>query len=84
MLDRAVFSATERTTYAYDALGRQEAVTDQSHTPGGGESTWQTVTSTHYTYDPITGQAGWYDVRVRIYPAEPGTARTSYKSRETA
>ena len=21
--------------------------------------------------DPITGQAGWYDVRVRIYPAEP-------------
>ena len=20
--------------------------------------------------DPITGQAGWYDVRVRIYPAE--------------
>ncbi len=22
--------------------------------------------------DPITGQAGWYDVHVRIYPAEPG------------
>ena len=22
--------------------------------------------------DPVTGQAGWYDVRVRIYPAEPG------------
>ncbi len=22
--------------------------------------------------DPITGQAGWYDVRVRIYPAEEG------------
>ncbi|MBL8327584.1 MAG: molybdopterin oxidoreductase family protein, partial [Rubrivivax sp.] len=22
--------------------------------------------------DPITGQAGWYDVRVRIYPAEDG------------
>ena len=21
--------------------------------------------------DPITGQAGWYDVRVRIRPAEP-------------
>ena len=21
--------------------------------------------------DPITGQAAWYDVRVRIYPAEP-------------
>ena len=21
--------------------------------------------------DPITGQAGWYDVRVRIYAAEP-------------
>jgi hypothetical protein len=20
--------------------------------------------------DPVTGQAGWYDVRVRIYPAE--------------
>ena len=24
--------------------------------------------------DPITGQAGWYDVRVRIRPAEPGEA----------
>jgi anaerobic selenocysteine-containing dehydrogenase len=23
--------------------------------------------------DPITGQAGWYDVRVRIYPAEEAT-----------
>jgi anaerobic selenocysteine-containing dehydrogenase len=22
--------------------------------------------------DPVTGQAGWYDVRVRIYPAGPG------------
>jgi len=22
--------------------------------------------------DPITGQAAWYDVRVRIYPADPG------------
>jgi sulfite dehydrogenase (quinone) subunit SoeA len=22
--------------------------------------------------DPVTGQAGWYDVRVRIRPAEPG------------
>ncbi|MDE1950268.1 MAG: hypothetical protein KGI35_16725, partial [Burkholderiales bacterium] len=22
--------------------------------------------------DPITGQAGWYDVRVRIYPAAAG------------
>jgi anaerobic selenocysteine-containing dehydrogenase len=21
--------------------------------------------------DPVTGQAGWYDVRVRLYPAEP-------------
>ena len=21
--------------------------------------------------DPVTGQAGWYDVRVRIYPAAP-------------
>ena len=22
--------------------------------------------------DPVTGQAGWYDVQVRIYPTEPG------------
>jgi hypothetical protein len=28
--------------------------------------------------DPVTGQAGWYDVRVRIYPAEPGEAEESY------
>jgi anaerobic selenocysteine-containing dehydrogenase len=28
--------------------------------------------------DPVTGQAGWYDVRVRIYPAAAGEARTSW------
>ena len=28
--------------------------------------------------DPITGQAGWYDVRVRIRPCEPGEAGTSW------
>jgi hypothetical protein len=22
--------------------------------------------------DPVTGQAGWYDVRIKIYPAEAG------------
>jgi hypothetical protein len=26
--------------------------------------------------DPITGQAGWYDVRVRIYPAEADASTT--------
>jgi sulfite dehydrogenase (quinone) subunit SoeA len=28
--------------------------------------------------DPVTGQAGWYDVRVRIRPADPGEAEESY------
>jgi len=28
--------------------------------------------------DPVTGQAGWYDVRVRIRPAEPGEAEESF------
>jgi anaerobic selenocysteine-containing dehydrogenase len=28
--------------------------------------------------DPITGQAGWYDVRVRIRPAEPDEARETF------
>ena len=28
--------------------------------------------------DPITGQAGWYDVHVRIYPAEPGEPAITY------
>ena len=28
--------------------------------------------------DPITGQAGWYDVRVRIRPAEPGEPQESF------
>nr|WP_145552149.1 molybdopterin oxidoreductase family protein [Variovorax boronicumulans] len=28
--------------------------------------------------DPITGQAGWYDVRVRIRPAEPDEPQESY------
>ena len=27
--------------------------------------------------DPITGQAAWYDVRVRIYPAAAGEAEES-------
>jgi anaerobic selenocysteine-containing dehydrogenase len=33
--------------------------------------------------DPITGQAGWYDVRVRIYPAEAGEPQESYPQFET-
>ena len=28
--------------------------------------------------DPITGQAGWYDVRVRIRPALPDEAAESF------
>jgi anaerobic selenocysteine-containing dehydrogenase len=28
--------------------------------------------------DPITGQAAWYDVRVRIYPAQPGEPEESW------
>jgi anaerobic selenocysteine-containing dehydrogenase len=28
--------------------------------------------------DPITGQAGWYDVRVRIRPAEPDEAQETF------
>ena len=28
--------------------------------------------------DPITGQAGWYDVRVRIRKAEPGEPEQSF------
>jgi anaerobic selenocysteine-containing dehydrogenase len=28
--------------------------------------------------DPVTGQAGWYDVRVRIRPAEPGEAAETF------
>jgi hypothetical protein len=28
--------------------------------------------------DPITGQAGWYDVRVRIRPADPGEPAQSW------
>jgi hypothetical protein len=28
--------------------------------------------------DPITGQAGWYDVRVRIRPAEPEEPEESF------
>jgi anaerobic selenocysteine-containing dehydrogenase len=28
--------------------------------------------------DPVTGQAGWYDVRVRIYPAQPDEPKTTW------
>jgi len=34
--------------------------------------------STVSNSDPITGQAGWYDVRVRIYKAEPGEPEESW------
>jgi sulfite dehydrogenase (quinone) subunit SoeA len=27
--------------------------------------------------DPVTGQAGWYDVRVRLRPAEPEAEEAS-------
>ena len=30
--------------------------------------------------DPITGQAAWYDVRVRIYPAAPASRRRARRS----
>ena len=28
--------------------------------------------------DPVTGQAGWYDVRVRLRPADPGEAEETF------
>ena len=34
--------------------------------------------------DPVTGQAGWYDVRVRIYPAEAGEPEETSPQFETA
>ncbi|MDH3452741.1 MAG: formate dehydrogenase, partial [Gammaproteobacteria bacterium] len=40
--------------------------------PDGGEQ--QTVSNA----DPVTGQAGWYDVRVRVYAAEPGEPEESF------
>ena len=36
--------------------------------------------------DPITGQAGWYDVRVRIYPAgadQPAVSSPQFAALET-
>jgi anaerobic selenocysteine-containing dehydrogenase len=33
--------------------------------------------------DPITGQAAWYDVRVRIYPAQPGEPEESWPQFDT-
>ena len=33
--------------------------------------------------DPITGQAGWYDVRVKIYPAEEGEAEQTFPQFKT-
>jgi hypothetical protein len=33
--------------------------------------------------DPITGQAGWYDVRVRIRPAEPDETAETFPQMNT-
>jgi sulfite dehydrogenase (quinone) subunit SoeA len=39
--------------------------------PEGTVEAWRTSNS-----DPVTGQAAWYDVRVRIYPAEADADHT--------
>ncbi len=41
---------------------------------GSAERDHRTISNS----DPITGQAGWYDVRVRIRPAEPDEAEESF------
>jgi sulfite dehydrogenase (quinone) subunit SoeA len=33
--------------------------------------------------DPVTGQAGWYDVRVRIYKADPSEAKVTFPQFDT-
>jgi anaerobic selenocysteine-containing dehydrogenase len=43
-------------------------ITEELPSPGGVVS----------NSDPVTGQAGWYDVRVRIYPAAPEEARATW------
>jgi hypothetical protein len=40
----------------------------------GGETDSGSISNS----DPITGQAGWYDVRVRIRPADPDDAAQSF------
>ncbi|MEO6625188.1 MAG: molybdopterin oxidoreductase family protein [Burkholderiaceae bacterium] len=42
--------------------------------PNGAAPSGKTISNS----DPITGQAGWYDVRVRIRPAEPDEAPISF------
>ena len=37
----------------------------------------------HSNSDPITGQAAWYDVRVRIYPVEAGEPEQTFPQFET-
>ena len=37
-----------------------------------------TISGSISNSDPITGQAGWYDVRVRIRPTEPDEARETF------
>ena len=44
----------------------------------GGKSNRETSGKTISNSDPITGQAGWYDVRVRIRPAAPEEGHESF------
>jgi anaerobic selenocysteine-containing dehydrogenase len=50
-------------------------ISDELPAPGGGHIS---------NSDPITGQAGWYDVRVRIRPAEAGEPLQSSPQFEAA
>jgi hypothetical protein len=43
-------------------------ISEELAAPGGGHVS---------NSDPVTGQAGWFDVRVRIYPAAPDEPKVS-------
>jgi hypothetical protein len=47
------------------------------------ELPFNTASGTISNSDPITGQAGWYDVRVRIRPADPDEAQETFPQMAT-
>lgn len=55
-------------------LIREELPARADGTPAAGAAAGATVSNS----DPITGQAAWYDVRVRIYPAAADEAPVSW------
>ena len=89
------WKASGGTVWTWNAIGKADGAWQLA--PGADEARkgfllnhliseelpFNTASGTISNSDPITGQAGWYDVRVRIRPADPDEAQETYPQMAT-